>query len=95
MDALAELNADAKEVDEAVRVGADIAIGVGEVIDEEDLEEELRELVEETEREQGDVNNEREDVAIKQRLEKLEMQVPKELPKTNEEAQVLVGISAC
>jgi charged multivesicular body protein 7 len=95
MDALAELNADAKEVDEAVRVGADIAIGVGDVIDEEDLEEELRKLVEETEREQGDVNNEREDVAIKQRLEKLEMQVPKELPKTNEEAQVLVGISAC
>lgn len=94
MDALAELNADAKEVDEAVRVGADFAIGVGEVIDDGDLEEELRVLVEETEREQENVSNGHEIAVIKQRLENSAVQVPKEFPKTDEEAQVLVGIPA-
>ncbi|KAG5635861.1 hypothetical protein H0H81_009844 [Sphagnurus paluster] len=52
MDALAEVNADAKEVDDAVRMGADLAIGTGDVIDDGELEEELRALVLEAENEQ-------------------------------------------
>ncbi|KAG6814537.1 hypothetical protein H0H92_000064 [Tricholoma furcatifolium] len=50
LDALAEVNADAKEVDEAVRTGADIAVGVDD-IDDGELEEELKALVLESEKE--------------------------------------------
>lgn len=94
MSALAEINADAKEVDEAVKIGADIAIGVEDVIDDEDLEEELRGLVEEAEREKVTANNERENMGIKARLEKPEVQVPSELPGIGVESIVHVGISA-
>ncbi|GLB34835.1 putative snf7 [Lyophyllum shimeji] len=51
LDALAEVNADAKEVDEAVRIGAEVAVGVSDVIDEGELEDELRALVLEAEQE--------------------------------------------
>lgn len=50
MDAMASANCDAKEVDDAIRIGGDIALGLntpGEGIDEGELEEELRMLVEE------------------------------------------------
>lgn len=47
MDALAEANADAREVDDAVRVGGDLAVGV----DDSDLEEELKALAREAEAE--------------------------------------------
>ncbi|KAF4603795.1 hypothetical protein EYR40_000966 [Pleurotus pulmonarius] len=50
MDAMASANSDAKEVDDAIRIGGDIALGLntpGEAIDEGELEEELRMLVEE------------------------------------------------
>ncbi|KAF4578879.1 hypothetical protein EYR36_000687 [Pleurotus pulmonarius] len=50
MDAMASANSDAKEVDDAIRIGGDIALGLntpGEGIDEGELEEELRMLVEE------------------------------------------------
>lgn len=92
MDALAEVNADAKEVDEAVRIGADIAIGVSDTIYDGDLEEELRGLVEEAEREKVAAGTEREIAAINARLERI--QVPSELPEVVEEAKVQVGISA-
>ncbi|KAG9226159.1 hypothetical protein CCMSSC00406_0005070 [Pleurotus cornucopiae] len=50
MDAMASANSDAKEVDDAIRIGGDIALGLntsGEGIDESELEEELKMLVEE------------------------------------------------
>jgi charged multivesicular body protein 7 len=94
MDALAEVNADAKEVNDAVKIGADIAIGVGDMIDDADLEEELRGLVEEAERRKTDADKEQESAAIRTRLEKPEVQVPSELPEIEEEARVQVGISA-
>ncbi|KAG5724008.1 hypothetical protein E4T56_gene11238 [Termitomyces sp. T112] len=50
MEALAVVNADAKEVDQAVRVGADLAVGVDD-IDDGELEEELKALVLESEEE--------------------------------------------
>ncbi|KAL0946685.1 hypothetical protein HGRIS_012872 [Hohenbuehelia grisea] len=54
MDALAEATADARDVDDAIRVGGDVALGVGvggegAAVDEGELEEELRALVEEQE----------------------------------------------
>jgi len=51
MDALADVNADAKEVDETVRIGTDVAVGIGDVIDDGELEDELEALVQEVEQE--------------------------------------------
>lgn len=51
MEALAEANADAKEIDEVIRVGADIAVGVADAVDEGELEEEWKALVRELESE--------------------------------------------
>ncbi|KAG6860404.1 hypothetical protein C0995_011523 [Termitomyces sp. Mi166 len=50
MDVLAEVNADAKEVDDAVRVGANIVVGM-DGIDDGELEEELKALTLESEKE--------------------------------------------
>ncbi|KIK98727.1 hypothetical protein PAXRUDRAFT_133647 [Paxillus rubicundulus Ve08.2h10] len=50
MDALAAANANAREVDEAIRIGGDMAAAEAGVIDA-DLEDELNELVREVERE--------------------------------------------
>jgi len=52
MEALAEANADAKEVDEAIHVGADVAIGIEGMVDEAELEEEWKAIVKEVESEQ-------------------------------------------
>jgi len=51
MDALAEANANAREVDDAVRMGGDVAVGVEDAVDEEELERELKEMVREAEAE--------------------------------------------
>ncbi|KAF5389917.1 hypothetical protein D9757_003686 [Collybiopsis confluens] len=50
MDAMAEANADAKEIDDKVRIGGDVAVGISN-IDDDELEEELKQLVAESERE--------------------------------------------
>ena len=49
MEALAEANADAKEIDDAVRFGGDIAVGVNESIDDAEVEEEWKTMVKELE----------------------------------------------
>ncbi|KAJ6623494.1 Snf7-domain-containing protein [Mycena sp. CBHHK59/15] len=49
MDAMAEANADAKEIDEAIRIGGDVALGINEAFDEAGLEQELKMLVQEAE----------------------------------------------
>lgn len=49
MDALAEANADAREIDAAVRIGGDSALGIGENVDEADIEAEWAELVKQME----------------------------------------------
>ena len=94
MDALAEVNADAKEVNEAVQIGADVAIGVEDMMDNGALEEELQGLVEEAEREKKVTSNNQENAVIKAMLEKPEVQVPSDLPEFGMEARVQVGISA-
>ncbi|KAF8843549.1 hypothetical protein BDN67DRAFT_896692 [Paxillus ammoniavirescens] len=55
MDALAAANANAREVDEAIRIGGDIAAAEAGVIDA-DLEDELNELVKEVEREEAEAS---------------------------------------
>lgn len=44
MDALAEANEDTREIDNAIRIGGDMALGID--IAEEEIEEELKALVE-------------------------------------------------
>ncbi|KAF8557312.1 hypothetical protein OG21DRAFT_1435544 [Imleria badia] len=50
MDALAAANANAREVDEAIKIGGDIAAAETGMVDDADLEDELNELVKEAER---------------------------------------------
>ncbi|KAJ3501133.1 hypothetical protein NMY22_g19029 [Coprinellus aureogranulatus] len=45
MEALAEANASAKEIDDAVRMGGDVALGVDEGVDDGEIEKEWEELV--------------------------------------------------
>ncbi|KAI9570451.1 Snf7-domain-containing protein [Boletus coccyginus] len=54
MDALAAANANAREVDEAIKIGGDIAAAETGVVDDADLEDELNELVKEAEREKAE-----------------------------------------
>ncbi|KJA27470.1 hypothetical protein HYPSUDRAFT_35364 [Hypholoma sublateritium FD-334 SS-4] len=49
MEALADANADAKEIDNAVRFGGDIAVGVNENIDDEEVEAQWKAMVKELE----------------------------------------------
>ena len=54
MDAMAEATADAKDVDEVVRIGGHLSTGVDDVGGEDELEEELRGLVIEAEGEMAE-----------------------------------------
>ncbi|KIM87189.1 hypothetical protein PILCRDRAFT_815664 [Piloderma croceum F 1598] len=75
MDAMASATSDARDVDEAIKIGGDIA-AADAGIDESELEEELRALVKESERD-------REDEAEKEqraRLEEERMKVPEQRP---------------
>ncbi|KAF9265507.1 hypothetical protein L218DRAFT_859997 [Marasmius fiardii PR-910] len=47
MEAMAEANADAKEIDQAIRIGGGVALGVEDVIDDDEIERELTQLVKE------------------------------------------------
>jgi charged multivesicular body protein 7 len=49
MDALAEANVDAREVDDAVRMSGDVALGTDGIVDDDELEAEWKALVEEAE----------------------------------------------
>ncbi|KDR73493.1 hypothetical protein GALMADRAFT_251201 [Galerina marginata CBS 339.88] len=51
MEALADANADARDVDDAVRIGGNIALGVEDAIDDDELEEEWKAMVREAEAE--------------------------------------------
>jgi charged multivesicular body protein 7 len=53
MDALAEANLDAHEVDDAVRMSGDIALGTDGIVDDDELEAEWKALVEEAKTAQG------------------------------------------
>ncbi|KAK0459826.1 uncharacterized protein EV420DRAFT_1675979 [Desarmillaria tabescens] len=63
-------NADAKEIDEAVRIGGDIAVGTNEIFDEDELQAELNGLIQES-KEEEDMKA----LEEKQRLKKDELTV--------------------
>ncbi|KAF8350578.1 Snf7-domain-containing protein [Amanita rubescens] len=71
LDALAEANADAKEIDDAVRIGADVALDTNEV-DDEELETELNKLIEEATMESNEHRK------VEERLGDAKMKVPRE-----------------
>jgi charged multivesicular body protein 7 len=60
MEALAEANADAKEIDDTIRIGGDVAVGV----DDDDLAEELAALVEEADQDDKEVEEVRRKLGI-------------------------------
>ncbi|TFK30084.1 hypothetical protein FA15DRAFT_580927 [Coprinopsis marcescibilis] len=78
MEALAEANTDAHEVDEAIKVGGDIALGVDANISDAEVEEELEALVQEMAAVK--VNDSRSEA--EQRL--LDLRVPEHTPQTTE-----------
>ncbi|KAI6045729.1 Snf7-domain-containing protein [Pisolithus marmoratus] len=80
MDALAAANATAREVDDAIRIGGDMAAAEAG-IDDMDLEDELEELVKEVERETGQAEE-------RAALEKLQdVNVPEQIPAVPAAAQ--------
>ncbi|PPQ89131.1 hypothetical protein CVT25_006503 [Psilocybe cyanescens] len=79
MDALADANADARDVDEAVRLGGDIAVGVEGAVDDGELEEELRAMILEAEKEKEQGEKEIEENGIAMRLEDAH-RVPSDAP---------------
>ena len=84
MDALAAANANAREVDEAIKIGGDIAAAETGVVDDADLEDELNELVKEAEREKAEA-------AVVDRLS--EVKAPTETPGEGQKV-VQEGVSA-
>jgi charged multivesicular body protein 7 len=75
MDAMASATSDARDVDEAIKIGGDIA-AADAGIDESELEEELRALAKESEKDRED-EAEKEQMA---RLEEERMTVPEQKP---------------
>jgi charged multivesicular body protein 7 len=71
LDALAEANTDAKEIDDAVRIGADVALNVDQN-DDQDVEMELNKLIEEATLETNEQRR------VKERLDDGKMNVPQE-----------------
>ncbi|KAF8892473.1 Snf7-domain-containing protein [Infundibulicybe gibba] len=74
MEAMAEANADAREMDDAIRIGGEVAVGV-EVIDDGELEEELEALIQEAESKTS-----------QDRLTDHGMQAPTTMPGSNQNA---------
>jgi len=71
MEAMAEANADAKEIDDAVRIGGDVALGVDDIVDETEIEAELAELIREAEGTAQDEKEERDLKELRSRMEVL------------------------
>jgi len=87
MEALAEANSDAREVDDAVRLGGDIALGVDDVVDDTELEREWMALVKEAE-----ASEKVEDVGRKLGgASKAPTSFPVESPKFEEKVSVLLS----
>ena len=86
MEAMASANEDAKEIDDIIRTGADIAQGAS-ALDDTELEDEWKALVQEAEREsmakakEEQAKKEEEEVRAKEdRLAAESLRVPSDLP---------------
>ena len=69
LEVLAEVNAEQRELDETIRIGGDVAVGVGESVDEGEVADELEALVQEAKREEEEKEERR-------RLEETQKKVP-------------------
>jgi len=76
MEALSEANEDAREVDEAIRIGANVALGTDAA--EADVEDELKKLIESLETDEKRKEDEEEARKVSERL--AQNQVPREHP---------------
>lgn len=79
MDAMASANADAKETDDAIRMGMEMA-QADAGIDEAELEDELKALLAESERETAEKARHEEELKVKQRLADSTIRVPSSIP---------------
>lgn len=92
MEALAEANCDAREMDDAVRLGGDIALGIEDTIDDTELEREWMALVKEGEA--AEKVNEAEDVGRKlEETSNVPTRFPVESPKFDEKVVESVLLS--
>ncbi|CAK5281800.1 unnamed protein product [Mycena citricolor] len=81
MDAMAEANADAREIDEAIRIGSNVALGVDEsAFDEDELAQELQRLASEVEAEKVD--------DVERMLNKSSLATPVTPPREEEEQKI-------
>jgi len=85
MEALAEANSDAREVDDAVRLGGDIALGIDDVVDDTELEREWMALVKEAEASEKVVDRKLEEVPT------APTSFPVESPKFEDKVSVLLS----
>ncbi|TFK42436.1 Snf7-domain-containing protein [Crucibulum laeve] len=88
MDALAEANADARDVDDAVRIGGDVAMGVDEVVDDDELQAELAALIKEAEGDDVD----KEAVHVKEKLGLEALKSPDEIPRQRDKEREPVAL---
>jgi charged multivesicular body protein 7 len=92
MEALAEANSDAREVDDAVRLGGDIALGIEDTVDDAELEREWMALVKEVEASENVSKGE--DVGRKlEEASKAPISFPVESPKFEEKVVESVPLS--
>ena len=75
MDAMASANADAKEVDDAIRVGVEVA-QADTGIDDGELEDELQKLIQETQDEQAKAEEEKALEELREKLASVQMSSP-------------------
>lgn len=90
MDAMASANADAKDIDDAIRMGVDMAQADAN-IDDADLEAELAALVEDVQAEKTAETKVKEEEELQRRLSNKELGAPAhipEVPETQQEANV-------
>nr|GAT60026.1 predicted protein [Mycena chlorophos] len=89
MDALAEANADAQEINTAIEIGGNAAIGIASnpAFDEVDLERELAQLAEEAKKED-------EEDALRKKLDRISLSPPIAQPETSEVHGKKVAVSA-
>ncbi|KAF7323139.1 hypothetical protein HMN09_00094200 [Mycena chlorophos] len=89
MDALAEANADAQEINTAIEIGGNAALGIDSnpAFDEDDLERELAQLAEEAKKED-------EEDALRKKLDRISLSPPVAQPETSEVHGEKVAVSA-
>ncbi|KAG7092597.1 hypothetical protein E1B28_008940 [Marasmius oreades] len=79
MEAMAEANTDAKEIDEVIKIGGDLALGVEDTIDDEEIQNELAQLVVEAQMEPGTKVSE-----LQEKLDKVSLVPPEGTPARKE-----------